>query len=354
MDSNKRSNFEKSLDRDEARRRNFSEADDNGFIPRSSASLDIGEDYRTLQEGDALMAYNGETEPAAREKKSALEQVAKTARGRAMQVYAENVVGDYNDDSEKGYDFNQPCDAVACYSDEMLADKQALVTDCMFRDADGNIHLKEELSATQLKALREELNDTPLIAAKDEESALERVRQLEIINNTLEAIEEVLPGVELKEQMENAPKQFIRVLHEFDAKKGAIIQAINEKRWSDLNQLNIDLLVITEKIRQALDMLRKNDPDRMITMADELAGEEGRIPGLYKRALVSFVGTHNSFHFSPDSIRNLEFFDRSRYMQALLEAYRNRPKKDDVVSFMIGTTQIPEERLMQVISQITN
>lgn len=255
-------------------------------------------------------------------RESLVNKVPKEANRRTLGVALEEAV--------------DPCSREAMEDLDVRSEKEelsALVLE--FRESEGQIALET------LEKLKNGLESVSL--SEDPEA---RKGQLEVINPLLEGVNESILRLEIPERMSAS----LAVMGNIQKKTGLALEA---KRYGELDTLNQEALREANAIKKLLDALRKNDPDRLYTLGRELFRLNPEAGRQYKTLLVHYVGTHNTFEFSPKVLEELRNksndAERGRFAKALHSAYVNRPKNDKVVDFLQKASRVPGNRIMETL-----
>lgn len=262
--------------------------------------------------------YNDDPADHPRKQKPLAEQVAKTQRGRVMQMLAEEY-----------------CDATA--RAPLYNEEQEEFLDLLEAFQNGEIDhkglrtLKNKLEAVEVKSSTHET-------------------QWATISPILSKIDERLTAIELPGKLATD----LAVFQKIREKTG---EAIKNKNWKKVHELNQHVLKIIHQIKAALDILRHTTPDRLYGIAKEMWEIDPNMVNPYKSIIIEYVATHNSFQFSSELLEEVRDLctdeKRGRFPNALHQAYSNRPKTDDVFGFIEKTTRIPSHRLMAVLRNAT-
>ncbi len=257
--------------------------------------------------------WDAEPETSTRKPKGPQDQIAKTAKGRVMQQYAEQVVTTRDQANRIGF----------MGEDANIAPETCYIeSGAIYMDSNGSIAINKEVDTSELRGMKEALLDRTLSTAPEK-----RVAMLTETNGLVDQIDTIIAD---RENEENAAG--------LAAAPGKITDALGKLRASRNKEV---LIMAAFQLLDGFNKLRANDPDKMVELADELQSRDGSITP-YEAALMDFVGTHNSFDFSDKVkrkialaiLREYDGEETRRYAQPFLSAHNAQCDKDDPRTFM--------------------
>ncbi|MDH5597343.1 MAG: hypothetical protein OEY44_04505, partial [Candidatus Peregrinibacteria bacterium] len=279
-----------------------------------------------------------DADPARRnEQKGLAEQVASTYVGRAMQHHAEEVRDNIEEATTRQFSLTEESKGVQDLHRVLTA-------------GSGFANRLEDLSVQELETLKEDLLDSKVDPERHAE-------MLAGINMVIAQIDEVIE----KAVIAQAPKQVIENIATLAELNRRVQDALRQRDFEIMTTYNQGLIRAAADLHTALCTIRENNPDTLVDIVDQLPDTE---QGLYKRILIHFAGTHNSFRFSEEVVDGLEYQanrneayykkENGGFAGALLSAYKGPKNSDDPYTFILKTTRIPEKRFQQIISSEMN
>lgn len=279
------------------------------------------------------------------EPKTPSSQIAKTAKGRDMQMYAEEIQSETDDRNQAA------CDAVD-YATRRDFISKLIEQGKLGTDTDGTFAVSETVDCNDLNCIKSALEDTRLTSEPEE-----REEVLTKVNDMVAKIEARIDTVE-------APVRITRALNELTDLQNQVHEAVRKRQFEVLPYINEKLVQAARAVHAELDLLRKNSPDRLVDMISELRTINGPATP-YKTTLIHFVRTHNSFKFSEDLETGLRYRvqeivrqggrkgGKSSFPEALMCAYSAQKQADDSDTFVAKVTKIPEKRLKPLLTSTT-
>ncbi len=216
-----------------------------------------------------------------------------------------------------------------------------------------SIHFDPNLNSGELSELKETLLDLKL-----DTDPKQRKQSMDAVNALVAKLDQ---AIDVKET-EEAPQVITKSLGQLKALQKQVREAITRKEFHKLSGINEALIIKAMELLNAFDRLRQDNPDRMIDMLEQLRAQ-GADVNPYKTALINFVGSHNTFSFSPAILQGLHYraqedsrYDnrrggRNSFSQALVSAYNQPKKADNPLAFLQKTTRIPEARFQKIIQE---
>ena len=272
----------------------------------------VTSDYRYLKPANKAIGY--EKEPDTKAPRSLRDRIDETKRDRDRRLIRQILAEDYKAGSDYSYD---DIDLIGLL------------------EGANEGSLDEE----KMRSLKTELEGIILYPET-------RETQMAVIKPILDQMKERLALIE-------APRRLADILEALKTASKERKHAIDAREWGKVNSLNQTTLILANEIKTVLDLLRSKDPDRLYRIIPEIYSVNPEAVNLYKKALIDYAGSHNSYQFSSKVLEELRKLSneekRGKFPSALHKAYCNRPQYDNVFAFLENASGIPGDRLMDVM-----
>lgn len=291
-----------------------------------------------------------------RDPKPTLEQVAKTPEGRVMQQYAEEVRDEVQETTGLGQFIGEGEDLTNKKNkklEDIITDFCDHIERCpafQFTDyaqlvygkkGEQIIELKENLSPKELGRLKAALQGLKLPPAKGGE----RQKQLEIINRLIHETEGRLAPEKERIEIVKIKQNILDTLSPLGSLYERTRKNVAERKWDEVEKCNIEAVKKTENLHKYMTDLSEKAPDELIGIIGEIA-KSGLPVSLYKTAVINFAQTHRLKKISEDtlmSLKNEQKYGKSKFAEAFLSTYINKPKNENPVEFIKAVSRVPEK-----------